>query len=484
MGGPPRADALRGERQRLLAYVEQAHVLTVNKRRPVHVSSLTRSAAALGLVAALLVSPTIAAAQEPQPTPPPETHEHVVVDGTMLTPTREGPGTAWIPAATPMYGLHRPWRTWDIRLNGTVFAQAVYEPRERHRTGGASTSQASSLNWVMLGARRRLGDGRFGVRTMLSAEPWTVPGCGSLSFLAVGEVCEGDTIHDRQQPHDLVMELAVDYEHALRRTWRWQVYAGLAGEPALGPPGYPHRASAMPNPTAPLTHHWLDATRVSFGLVTLGVHNQRWKAEVSTFNGREPDERRTDLDIGAFDSVSGRLSFLPTERLALQVSAGRLREAATDFPFPSQPPVIRTTASAMYHVPFGQAHLWATTVAVGTTRAREAVPGGILEATSVGALLESSLLVADRHTVFGRAEVGRMPAHHLHAHEYALALVPLGKLQVGYVWHPRSGRGVVPGIGASVAVSVLSSELSPYYYGRVAPSVVVFLSVRPARHVM
>ena len=47
---------------------------------------------------------------------------------------------------------------------------------------------------------------------MFSAEPYTVPGCGSLNLLATGEVCEGDTIHDRQQPHDLFMELAVDYD--------------------------------------------------------------------------------------------------------------------------------------------------------------------------------------------------------------------------------------------------------------------------------
>lgn len=122
----------------------------------------------------------------------------------------------------------------------------------------------------MLMARRSLSGGRFGVRTMLSAEPWTVPDCGSLSFLATGEVCEGDTIHDRQQLHDLVMELAMDYDRPLWGQWRWQVYAGLAGEPALGPPGYPHRASALVNPVGPVTHHWLDATHVTFGLVTLG----------------------------------------------------------------------------------------------------------------------------------------------------------------------------------------------------------------------
>jgi hypothetical protein len=129
----------------------------------------------------------------------------------------------------------------------------------------------------MFMARRNLGDARLGIRTMLSAEPWTVPGCGSLSFLAVGEVCEDDTIHDRQQPHDLFMELAVDYSRALTTNWRWQVYAGLAGEPALGPPGYPHRASANTNPIAPITHHWLEATRVTFGVVTMGVHNRRWR---------------------------------------------------------------------------------------------------------------------------------------------------------------------------------------------------------------
>jgi len=433
---------------------------------------------------AVLTWPTATLAQQPTPAPPPEVHEHVVVDAAALTPTRETTGTAWIPSATPMYGVHRPWRGWDVRVNGAVFVQALYEPRDRHRTGGFGTRQAGSLNWGMLMARRTLGGGRFGVRTMFSAEPWTVPGCGSLNFLATGEVCDGDTIHDRQQAHDLVMEAAVDYERSLRGRWRWQVYAGLAGEPALGPPGYLHRASAMPNPVGPVTHHWLDATHVTFGLVTLGLHNQRWKAEVSAFNGREPDERRTDLDLGTFDSVAGRLSFLPTDRLALQVSAGRLRDVSTDFPLPSQPPVTRATASAVYHLPFGSTGLWATTVAIGATHAREGVSGGILDATSVGVLLESSLTVVDRDTLFGRAEVGRMPAHHLHAHEYSLSLFPLGKVQVGYVRHLRVARGLVPGIGGSVSLSVLPPELAPRYDGRVAPSVAVFFSIRPVRHTM
>ena len=293
----------------------------------------TSTTGSCALVAAAIVAMPAISAQEPQP-PRIDVHEHVAVTAPLLTPTKETSGTAWMPQVTPMYGVHRPWRGWDVRLNGVAFVQALYEPRDRHRTGGSGRRQVGSINWGMFMARRNAGGGRFGIRTMLSAEPWTVPGCGSLSFLAVGEVCDGDTIHDRQQQHDLFMELAVDYDRPLSGSWRWQVYAGLAGEPALGPPGYPHRASAIANPIGPVTHHWLDSTHVTFGVLTVGVYSPRWKAETSVFNGREPDDSRADLDLGAFDSVSARASFLPTERLALQVSAARLREAWTDFPVP------------------------------------------------------------------------------------------------------------------------------------------------------
>lgn len=442
-----------------------------------------REGASTGLVALTLVLVTAcsAMAQEPKPA---EVHEHVAVTASLLTPTREASGTAWLPAATPMYGVHRPWRGWDVRLNGIAFVQGIYEPGDRHRTGGPGTRQASGINWGMAMARRSVGAGRFGVRTMVSADPLTVPGCGTLNYLSVGEVCKGDGTHDRQQPHDLVMELSVDYDQPLQGEWRWQVYAALAGEPALGPPGYPHRASAMANPIRPMTHHWLDATHVAFGLVTVGIHNRLWKVEASAFKGREPDSSRLDLDLGAFDSVAGRLSFLPTDRLALQISAARLRDAATDFPFPSQDAATRITASAMYHVPLGADGIWATTAAYGANHARERVAIGILDATSQAVLLESSLTVASRHTVFGRVEVGDIPAHHLHAHEYSTSLFVIGKLQLGYVRHLRTIKGLVPGIGGTAGLSIVSTELAPRYSGRTAPTFSVFFSLQGARHQM
>lgn len=44
-------------------------------------------------------------------------------------------------------------------------------------------------------------------------------GCGSLNLLATGEVCAGDTIHDRRQPHDLFMELSAECDRSLRGRW-------------------------------------------------------------------------------------------------------------------------------------------------------------------------------------------------------------------------------------------------------------------------
>jgi hypothetical protein len=438
----------------------------------------------LTLTAGFVATATLVCAQEPEP-PRIDVHEHVGVTAPHLTPSRETSGTAWMPTVTPMYGMHRPWRGWDIRFNGVAFVQALHEPRDRHRTGGSDRSQAGSINWGMFMARRNVHGGRFGVRTMLSAEPWTISSCGSLSLLAVGEVCDGDTIHDRQQQNDFAMELAVDYDRPLRGAWRWQVYAGLAGAPALGPPGYSHRASAIVNPIGPVTHHWLDSTHVTFGVLTVGAYTPRWKTEASFFNGREPDNSRTDLDLGAFDSISTRTTFLPTERLALQVSAARLREASTDFPFPGQDPATRMTASAVYHRPLATTGLWATTVAFGTNRARALVTGGgILDATTAAGLIESSVTFSERYTVFGRAEVARMPAHHLHAHEYSTSVFSIGKVQVGYVKHLRATMGVQPGIGGTLAISVVPVALEPRYSGRTAPTFGIFFSLQAARHQM
>ena len=319
----------------------------------------------------VLMAGTMTFGEESQETRQPDSpHRHAGEPPTAeLVPAREASGTAWQPDESPMYGIGRTVGPWNMMLDATAVGQFLYEPGEIHRTGGFASEQVSSVNWLMAMIRRPARSGRVGLRAMVSMEPWTVGDCGFINMLASGEMCEGDTIHDRQHPHDLFMELAADYERPLRGSLRWLLYAGLAGEPALGPPAFPHRVSARPNPIAPMTHHWLDSSHISFGLITTGLSQQRWKAEISVFNGREPDEARADLDLGPFDSFSTRLTVMAMPRLTFQVSAAHLHAAEAEFPPQPRSDVDRVTASATYHRMTGTA-IWATTLAYGMNAGR------------------------------------------------------------------------------------------------------------------
>jgi YHS domain-containing protein len=370
-----------------------------------------------------------------------------------------------------MYGFYREHGSWEVMLHGNTFVQYLNEGGEEHRRG----QQAGSINWFMGMARRPLGAGRVGVRGMLSLEPWTIPGCGYPVLLATGETCGGDTIHDRQHPHDLFMELGAEYDRPLTSSLRWRLYGGPAGEPALGPPGFPHRLSAMPNLVAPIGHHWLDATHITFGVVTTGVYGSRWKGEGSIFNGREPDERRTDFDLAPLDSYSGRIWLLPTDRLALQVSAGRLEEAEAPPGVGPREDVVRITSSATYHAALGAAGFWATTLAWGTNRETDEVSH---------AFTAETVATADgANTWFGRLEVAGKAAHDLHVHE-SDDVFTVGRAQGGYVRYLSARRGFQPGFGLSVSASIVPAALEARYGGRVVPGFGIFLTVRPAAHEM
>jgi hypothetical protein len=398
--------------------------------------------------------------------------QHQQVEAAGLFRARESSGTAWVPDDTPMHGAHLTAGAWQVMLHGEAFAQFLYESGEVHRT----SHQAGSINWVMGMARRHAGRGWLGLRGMISAEPWTIAGCGYPDLLATGETCEGDTIHDRQHPHDFFMELAAEYDRPLSAAWRWHVYGGPVGEPALGPAAFPHRLSAMGNPIAPIAHHWLDATHISFGVLTSGVSSQRWRLEASLFNGREPDEHRAGIETAAWDSVSGRVSFQPSARWSLQVSAGRLNDAEA-VPLEEGEgfkDVTRVTATASHHRRLS-GRPWATTLAWGLNHEPLV--------SSQALVLESSAGVRDDAWAFARVEIVGKPAHDLHIHEVPLDVVyTVGKLQLGYLWEMLSRRGLVTAIGGSVSAAFVPADLAPRYGGRVAPGFGLFLSVRPAAH--
>ena len=424
------------------------------------------------LVCVLLFA-CVASAQEhqhPAPAPAAQEHQHHTSDAqASLFSGRDGSGTSWLPEPSPMYAGHARAGSWELMWHGNVFLQFINESAEEHR----GAHQTGSINWAMGMARRRAGPGRVGVRTMLSLEPWTIGGCGYPDLLATGESCDGDTIHDRQHQHDLFMELALEYERPIGGI-RWFAYGGPVGEPALGPAAFPHRVSALSNPIAPIAHHWLDATHITFGVLTTGVRAARWSAEASVFSGREPDEDRMDFDFGALDSYSARFSVAPRPSTVLQVSAGRLNDAEREGGLPPND-VTRVTASASYHRAINASTLWASTVAWGMND--EPLN------TTHALLVESMLSMRDRHVGFFRAEVVGKPAHDLHVHE-SNEVFTVGKIQLGYTHYLRAVHGVQLGMGGSFAGSLVPSALAPRYGGRVAPGVAVFLTLRPAAHAM
>src|SRR5690349_19433201 len=180
---------------------------------------------------------------------------------------------------------------------------------------------------------------------MLSLDPATVGQDGYREIFQAGEALDGRPLIDRQHPHDLFMQLAAIWRVPVTDAVGFTLAGGPAGEPALGPVAFMHRASAADNPTAPLGHHTFDSTHIAFGVVTAAVDRAPFVVEGSVFNGREPDQNRWDFDFGRLDSFSGRLWYRPNEEWELQASSGRL--ASPEELDPGHD-VIRSTASASW----------------------------------------------------------------------------------------------------------------------------------------
>jgi hypothetical protein len=414
--------------------------------------------------------PSPSAGQEGSEQPPPHDMEQMGHEHAMsMQPGRDGSGTSWQPDDSPMYAIHGQAAGWTLMGHGSAFLQYL------HDNGARGAEQAGSINWFMGMADRSAAGGHVGLRGMVSLEPWTIRGCGYPDLLASGETCDGSAIHDRQHPHDLFMELAATYDHALAGSVRWQVYGGPVGEPALGPTAFPHRISAMPNPLAPITHHWFDATHITYGVVTGGLYGARWKAEGSVFNGREPDETRTNLDFGALDSWSGRVWFLPTSRWALQASTGRLREAEEGHDGGPRIDVRRATASATYHRVTGEGMTWASMFGWG----RNQEPGS--DATNA-LLAETNLTLRDRDAWFGRFELSQKSGHDLAVESAGVFAV--AKLTAGYTRYFAPRNGFSYGAGAGVSAGIVPESLKAVYGGRVTGGFAVFVTLRPAQRGM
>jgi hypothetical protein len=338
------------------------------------------------------------------------------------------------------------------------------------QSGPRGATEVKVTNWGMGSLAHEAAGGRFELRVMLSAEPATVGAGGYPLLLQSGESHRAVALHDRQHPHDLFMETALLYDRAISRTAAVSLYLAPAGEPALGPPAYPHRPSAAADPLAPIGHHWQDGTHVTYGVATAGIYTRVVKLEGSIFNGREPDEDRTDFDFRGrrLDSYAGRAIVNPGRGVSVSVWYGYLKSPEALEPGTS----LHRLGAALLATGNGGNHRWSGAAIYGAN----VVTGASRWSNS--ALLEGSVDLDRANTVFGRVEFVQKSALDL-ALPATTAVYDLGEISAGYARTLGAEGGMVLAAGARGTVNVVPPALRESYGSRLPLGAAVFLSLRP-----
>jgi hypothetical protein len=298
-------------------------------------------------------------------------------------------GTDAQPNSTPSEMLMLRKGSWTLMFHGEAFLNGMQQ------TGRRGRDKFFSTNWFMPMAQRKIGrNGTFTLRTMLSLEPATVSSERYPELFQQGESAYGLPIVDGQHPHDFFMEIAAMYDYRVSEHTLLSVYAAPIGDPALGPPAYPHRVSASEDPIAPLGHHLQDSTHIADDVITVGLTHGSFRLEASGFHGREPDEFRWNIDTGRIDSWSARVNVNPGQNWSFQYSIGDLTSPEALFPNEN---IRRMTASLIYNRPIRNGN-WASMALWGRNQSLQD------ENVGNGYLLESTVQFLGKNNLWMRIE--------------------------------------------------------------------------------
>jgi hypothetical protein len=366
----------------------------------------------------------------------------------------DGSGTDLEPAsgAPPMLMQMRP-SGWMLMLHG----QATVT--EQQQTGPRGRDKLFSVNWLMPMAQRSYERSQLTLRAMFSLEPATITGRYYPELFQEGETAFGKPIVDGQHPHNLFMEIAGIYDVKIAPGSLVTLYAAPVGDPALGPEAYPHRPSIGDDPLAPLGHHLQDSTHIAWDVVTGGLSWGRRQAglrlEASGFHGREPDENRWHIEVGAVDSWSARLTATLAKDFVAQYSLGHLHSPESAHP---EEDVLRQTASVAYHRELSRAALDA--IAVWGRNHTVASP-----INANGYLLEAALRDGDRQTAWTRIENADRTTDLLGANAPPIERV-VGRVQAytgGYAHRVWSCPHSSVQLGAQLTGYGVPDRLAPFY---------------------
>lgn len=381
---------------------------------------------------------------------------------------------------------------WSWAADANIFAG--YNDQQRLF---ADFSSVESQNWFMLAGTRKVGRGSLTVTGMLSLEPLTigrlvyagdggmsrvyafsptgerVPFGGSPQLFQTGESWQGVPLVNEQHPHDLIMGLGATYRIAGPRV-TYVFGADLVGSPTLGPTPFMHRESARDNPQVPLTHHDMDSTHITPGVLRAGVETGALTFEASVFRGEEPDQddNRYNIEMPRLDSWAARVNWHLGPWQA-QFSGGRLHQPEWFEPYDQT----RLTASIAFDGAVAARPL-AATLAWG----HHSEDNGFNDHAD-GYLLEWDLGATARTGVYGRVEVsakqilglGLHPKGFNHQHIYS----HIDPFTLGLVRDIGPARWGRLGVGADFTVYRMSPDMAEFFDG--SRSFHVFLRWRPLR---
>jgi len=363
---------------------------------------------------------------------------------------RQASGTGMNPAAAPQHMTMTEYRDWMLMLHGQAFVNQVVQSGPR---GG---DKFFSTNWIMGMADRPLAGGHLMLRSMLSLEPATV-GKKYPELFQTGEAIGNRPIIDAQHPHDFFMELAAEYARPIADQTIGYLYLAPMGDPALGPVAFPHRASASEIPQATLSHHVQDSTHIAGSVITIGAQRGEFGLGLSGFHGREPDDKRWDLDTGRIDSWSARFTWDPTPNWSAQISTGHLKHPEQLEPGNIQ----RTTASVAY-----SAGHWNSSLIFGHNDKSEGPSTSAWTAETV-------FQFQDRNYITGRAET-------VDKDELGIdGVFRIKALTLGYSRDVLSMYGVLGAVGGNFTSYSVPATLRPFY-GSNPHAIYVFLRLRGA----
>jgi hypothetical protein len=384
---------------------------------------------------------------------------------------------------------------WSWTTDASVFVGYDYQQRRF-----ADFAAFESQNWFMAAGTRGAGPGRLTLTGMLSLEPLTIGRLvyagdggmtrqyafsptgervsfgGSPQLFQTGESYQAVPFVNVQHPHDLIMALGATYRITMPRM-AYVFGADLVGSPTLGPTPFMHRESARDNPQVPLTHHDMDSTHITPGVLRAGVETGAMTFEASVFRGEEPDQddNRFNIEAPRLDSWAARVGWHRGPWQA-QVSGGRLHEPEWFEPYDQT----RLTASIAFDGAIASRPL-AATLAWG----HHQEDNGFND-HSDGYLLEWDLRASRRTAVYGRVEVstkqilglGLHPKGFNHQHVYS----HIDPLTLGLVRDLGPDQWGRLGIGADFTVYRMSPDMKEFFDG--SRSFHVFLRWRPARRSM